>query len=81
MLTVDTTTLNLVETWLDSDAEQARVRVNFPLNRTAGTEGGAVVYFELEPGRGVGRHTDSLRRSSTSWPARPRPRSATSAAL
>ncbi len=59
MLTVNTNTLNLIETWLDSDPERARVNVNFPLNRAAGTEGGAVVYFELEPGKGVGRHTDS----------------------
>src|SRR5687767_2323789 len=59
MLTINTTTLNLVETWLDSDAEHARVNVNFPLNRAAGTEGGAVVYFEIEPGNRVGRHSDS----------------------
>jgi quercetin dioxygenase-like cupin family protein len=59
MLTVNTTTLNLVETWLDSDAEHVRVNVNFPLNRAAGTEGGAVVYFEIEPGHRLGRHTDS----------------------
>ena len=59
MLTAKTHTLDLVETWLDSDAEHARVRVNFPLNKAAGTEGGAVVYFEVEPGHRLGRHTDS----------------------
>ena len=59
MLTVNTTTLNLVETWLDSDPEHVRVNVNFPLNRAAGTEGGAVVYFEIEPGHRLGSHTDS----------------------
>ena len=58
MLTVNTTTLNLFECWLDSDPN-ARVHVNFPLNRVAGTQGGAVVYFEVRPGERLGRHTDS----------------------
>ena len=80
MLAVNTTTLNLVETWLASDAEHVRVNVNFPLNRAAGTEGGAVVYFEIEPGHASAVTPTARRRSSTSLPAPPRPRSATSAA-
>jgi len=59
MLTAKTTTLDLVECWLDSDPERARVQVNFPLNRAAGTGGGAVVYFEVQPGEYLARHTDS----------------------
>ena len=58
MLTVNTTTLNLFECWVDSDPD-THVHVNFPLNRTAGSEGGAVVYFELLPGQRLPRHTDS----------------------
>jgi quercetin dioxygenase-like cupin family protein len=59
MLTVNTTTLDLFECWLGSDPDHTRVRVNFPLNRAAGTQGGAVVYFEVRPGERLGRHTDS----------------------
>ena len=59
MLTAKTTTLDLVEGWSDADPAHARWRVNFPLNRTAGTEGSAVVYFELQPGDHLARHTDS----------------------
>ena len=59
MLTAKTTTLGLADIWLDGDPENARVRVNFPLNRTAGTEDSAVVYFEIAPGDHLGRHTDS----------------------
>ena len=54
MLTAKTTTLNLVDCWLDSDPDHARVHVNFPLNKAAGTDGGAVVYFKVRP-RGVPR--------------------------
>lgn len=59
MLTAKTTALNLVECWLDSDPDHARVQVNFPLNKTAGTDSGAVVYFEVRPGEYLARHTDS----------------------
>ena len=59
MLTANTTTLNLVDCWLDSDPDRARVQVNFPLNKAAGTGGGAVVYFEVQPGEYLARHTDS----------------------
>ena len=59
MLTANTRTLGLVDIWLDSDPEHSRVRVNFPLNRAAGTDDSAVVYFEIEPGDHLGTHTDS----------------------
>ena len=31
----------------------------FPLHADAGTKSSAVVYFEIEPGEHLGRHTDS----------------------
>jgi quercetin dioxygenase-like cupin family protein len=58
MLTVNTKTLGLIDVAM-GDAEDAKLRVNFPLNRTAGTEGGAVVYFEIQPGDHLATHTDS----------------------
>jgi quercetin dioxygenase-like cupin family protein len=59
MLTVNTNTLHLADIWLEGDPDHARVRVNFPLNRAAGTDDSAVVYFEVQPGDRLGRHTDS----------------------
>lgn len=59
MLTAKTTTLGLIDVWAESDPEHAKVRVNFPLNRTAGTEDSAVVYFEVQPGDRLARHQDS----------------------
>jgi quercetin dioxygenase-like cupin family protein len=58
MLTVNTKTLGLIDVSMGA-AEHAKLRVNFPLNRTAGTEGGAVVYFEIQPGDYLATHTDS----------------------
>ena len=58
MLTASTSQLHLMEAWLDSDPK-ARVRVNFPINRTAGSEDSAVVYFEVAPGERLARHADS----------------------
>jgi quercetin dioxygenase-like cupin family protein len=58
MLTVNTKTLGLIDVQM-GDAEHAALRVNFPLNRTAGTAGGAVVYFEIQPGDYLATHTDS----------------------
>jgi quercetin dioxygenase-like cupin family protein len=59
MLTVRTSKLELLETWLDSDPERRRVRVNFPINKWAGSRDSAAVYFEVEPGNGLASHTDS----------------------
>ena len=58
MLTASTSQLNLVEAYIESDPK-ARVHVNFPLNRQAGSEDSAVVYFEVAPGERLARHTDS----------------------
>jgi quercetin dioxygenase-like cupin family protein len=59
MQVVSTPELELNEGWLPSDAERYRVRVNFPINAATGTEGSAVVYFELEPSKSLAIHTDS----------------------
>ncbi|HEY8638890.1 MAG TPA: cupin domain-containing protein [Solirubrobacterales bacterium] len=59
MQTVTTGALELMEGWQDSDADGTRVRFNFPINKLSGAESSAVVYFELEPGQHLGRHTDS----------------------
>jgi quercetin dioxygenase-like cupin family protein len=41
------------------DDPHRRVTGNFALYSNAGTKSGSVVYFELEPGRELGTHTDS----------------------
>jgi quercetin dioxygenase-like cupin family protein len=48
----------LMEAWYEDDPTM-RVKVNFPLFLGTGTKNTAVVYFELEPGHRLGRHTDS----------------------
>ena len=59
MLTAKTTELDLMQVWLDSDPERARLRVTFPINKWVGSKDSAVVYFEIEPGDRLARHTDS----------------------
>jgi quercetin dioxygenase-like cupin family protein len=58
MLTVDTTQLELTQVWWESAPNQ-RVRVTFPINRFAGSQDSAVVYFEIAPGDRLPLHTDS----------------------
>jgi quercetin dioxygenase-like cupin family protein len=58
MLTASTTQLELIQGWDDSDPH-ARWRVNFPINKAAGSAASAVVYFELQPGDRLPTHTDS----------------------
>jgi quercetin dioxygenase-like cupin family protein len=58
MQTVQIDALDLFEGWSDSDAGM-RVRACFPISSGTGTKSTAVVYFELEPGHHLGRHTDS----------------------
>jgi quercetin dioxygenase-like cupin family protein len=58
MLTAKTSELELMQGWFDSD-QHARVRVNFPINKWAGSQDSAVVYFEVEPGDRLPLHTDS----------------------
>ena len=59
MLTVNTNTLYLVDIHQEGDVDHAKLRVNFPLNKAAGTDDSAVVYFEIEPGNYLPTHTDS----------------------
>jgi quercetin dioxygenase-like cupin family protein len=59
MLTAKTTELDLTECWFDSDPEHTRVAVTFPINKWAGSDDSAVVYFEIQPGSRLLHHTDS----------------------
>ena len=59
MLTARTQDLELGEAWVASDPENGRVRPAFPINEHTGAAGSGVVYFELEPGKHLPRHTDS----------------------
>ena len=59
MLSVSTPALELVEGWLGSDPQRARTRVAFPINNGTGAQNSAVVYFEVDAGNRLGRHTDS----------------------
>jgi quercetin dioxygenase-like cupin family protein len=59
MLTARAPELELLEVWQDSDPEVARVKPAFPINTHTGAADSAVVYFELEPGWRLPRHTDS----------------------
>src|SRR5262245_14589188 len=58
MLHVDTNALELTEVSWESAPNQ-RVNVTFPINRFAGSEDSAVVYFEIAPGDRLPLHTDS----------------------
>jgi len=59
MLSVDTSKLELLQASFDSDPERTQVRVTFPINKWAGSRDSAVVYFEVDPGNRLARHTDS----------------------
>ena len=48
----------LMEGWSATDS-QMRAKASFPLFAAHGTNSTAVVYFEVEPGDHLGRHTDS----------------------
>lgn len=58
MITSDLNKLPLLESWFEEDPG-TRGKVAFPLFGATGTENLAVVYFELEPGKAIGEHTDS----------------------
>ena len=59
MPTARTSELDLLTAWIDSDPEVARVHPAFPINHYTGAADSAVVYFEVEPGERLPRHTDS----------------------
>ncbi len=58
MNTADLNHLDLLDAWYEDDPAM-RIRVTFPFYAATGAEGSAVVYFEIEPGRYLGTHTDS----------------------
>ena len=58
MITAALSTNDRPEVWWESDPT-VRVRADFPLSADKGSEHSAIVYFELDPGCALGRHTDS----------------------
>jgi quercetin dioxygenase-like cupin family protein len=58
MITANLNNLELNEFWGKNHPTQ-HARATFPLLGAMGTENVATVYFEIEPGDNLGRHTDS----------------------
>jgi quercetin dioxygenase-like cupin family protein len=58
MKAVDFAKLDLMDAWYEDDPTM-RIRVTFPFFAGTGNESSSVVYFEIEPGRYLGTHTDS----------------------
>lgn len=58
MYTANLNTLDLIDTWYENDPHM-RIKVNLPFSKATGNVSSAVVYFEIEPGRYLGTHTDS----------------------
>jgi quercetin dioxygenase-like cupin family protein len=58
MHTADLNKLEMREIWYEEDAAM-RITANFPFYAGTGNQSSSVVYFEIEPGRYLGRHTDS----------------------
>jgi quercetin dioxygenase-like cupin family protein len=59
MLKVNLDKLDKMTNYGADDDPNRKVTGNFALYSAAGTKSGAVVYFELEPGKELGAHTDS----------------------
>ncbi len=58
MQTADLANLELMEGWYENDPAM-RIKVNFPFFAATGNKDSATVYFEIEPDRYLGEHTDS----------------------
>ncbi len=58
MHTADLNNLDMFEGWYADDPAM-RVKASYPFYAGTGNESSAVVYFEIEPGRYLGTHTDS----------------------
>jgi len=58
MHTADLSNLDMFTAWYENDPAM-RITVNSPFYAATGNESSAVVYFEIEPGRYLGSHTDS----------------------
>jgi quercetin dioxygenase-like cupin family protein len=59
LVTVNVNDAELHEGWWESDPDTLRTRFAFPMCWATGNASTAVLYVELEPGCGPGRHTDS----------------------
>lgn len=62
MLTVNLNKMDLTE-FIGKTNRQKHCWASFPLFGALGTKNSAAVYFELEPGDSLGRHTDSAEES------------------
>jgi quercetin dioxygenase-like cupin family protein len=58
MISIDINTLDLVE-FTGKEDQQQHCKATFPLIGAHGSKQLATVYFEIEPGNNLGRHTDS----------------------
>jgi quercetin dioxygenase-like cupin family protein len=58
MKTADLTNLEMFDAWYENDPAM-RITAAFPFFAATGNENSSVVYFEIEPGRYLGTHTDS----------------------
>ncbi len=58
MITANLNQIQLVDFEAQNEPSQA-CRAAFPMLGAVGTKNSAMVYFELEPGHNLGRHTDS----------------------
>ena len=61
MLKVDLDKLDKMTNHGADDDPNRKVSGNFALYSGVGTKSGAVVYFELEPGKELGTHTDRVQ--------------------
>lgn len=59
IVTANLEDVELHEGWWDSDPGRLRARFSFPLCWATGNASTTVLYVELEPGCGNGRHTDT----------------------
>ncbi|HMQ56727.1 MAG TPA: cupin domain-containing protein [Anaerolineae bacterium] len=59
MITVNLNNLQLNDAQGENRPD-IQTRATFPLASALGSENSALVYFELEPGKSLGRHTDSV---------------------
>jgi quercetin dioxygenase-like cupin family protein len=58
MITANVEKLELMSAWGEGDPTM-KGRVDFPIYAAHGSEACATVYFEVDPGEHIGRHTDS----------------------
>lgn len=58
MLAVNLQEQELVEGWFENDTSM-RGRFAFPMFWATGNQSSSIVYFELDAGKRIGRHTDS----------------------